>query len=154
MIHLSDRDRPILTIEVGGETFVIRRVVTGVYKRYGTFATEGGEALRRLAALQERKDNEPEKADEIREQIDEMSAVAEEIGAGREQMEQDCIRMILEGNGHEFDWEWWIDNTDTVERQAFLVECMNKDAKGGGQKKTADSTGADSVSSSGGTGPT
>lgn len=154
MIHLSDRDRPIVTIEAGGQTFVIRRVVTGVYKRYGTYSSEGGEALQRLASLQERLDKEPEKETEIRERIDEMSAVAEEIGAGREQMEKDCIRMILEGNGYEFDWDWWIDNTDTVERQAFLVECMNKDAKGSGQKKTAGSTGTASQSSSAGTGPT
>ncbi|MFP4427590.1 MAG: hypothetical protein ACLFPP_14130 [Spirochaetaceae bacterium] len=115
---------------------------------------EGGEALQELSEIQKRLDEEPENTGDIRERIKDMSIVADQLGAYREQMEKDCIRMILEKNGYEFDWEWWIDNTDNHERQAFLVECMNKDSSGGGQKKTEDSTGTGSQSSSDDTGPT
>lgn len=142
MVKLSDKDRPVSTIELEDKTFVIRKVVTGVYRRYGQFAADSGEVISQLGNLQKQiEEGDPDKVTAIQEQLQEMNTVAEQMAQQRESMEHDCIEMILSRNGYEMDWQWWIDNTDMTDRQAFIVECLNKDTQGGSKKKADALTG-------------
>lgn len=141
MVRLADRERPIVTVQVADKEFVIRRVVTGVFRRYGQFAQDSGEAITQLADLQKQMDAPDADLESLQPRIQEMTSVAEHVASNREAMEQECIRLILEKNGYSFDWDWWIDNTDTTDRQAFIVECLNKDTKHNSKKKVDASTG-------------
>lgn len=138
MINLDEKERPILDIQVAGKNFKIKRVVSGVFQRYGDFAKSSGEALKRISDLQTRLDDGKD-FEEVQEEYTELQTVSEEVAQLREKMETECIGLILEKNGYELDWDWWLENTDTTDRQGFIVECLNKDysAGGSGKKKQA-----------------
>lgn len=132
MLDLDGKDKPTLEVSLSGKEFKIKRVVSGVYQRYGDFAKESGKALKLVSDLQGKFDEGVEGLDE---EVIKMTTLTEEIAEMRETMERESITLILEKNGYEMDWEWWMENTDTYDRQAFIVECLNKDHKTGGSGK-------------------
>lgn len=135
-IRIDEKERPAISVEVAGRTFLIRRVVTGVRQRWGEFMQLQGEALQMVDDLKQKIDKAGgQETKELQAEIDSMNGLAEKIAKGRESAETDCLRLILEKNGYEFDWSWWMDETDSVDRQSVIIEAINKDSVAGGKKK-------------------
>lgn len=136
IVDLSDKPRAAVTLQLGGRSFRISRVVNGVRRLYGDFLRETGELLQRTAELAGKQQAATaEDADSV---ARELRAVSEEIEEAARRRHGDLMRMIellLTRNGYEFDPQWWDENADQADLVAFIVESLNKDAPPG-QKKT------------------
>lgn len=139
VVKIDERERPAISIEVAGATFLIKRVVTGVRQRWGEFLQLQGEALQQVNELKKRLDATANKdkaaTEKLQNDVTTMNSYTEQIAKSRESAERDCIKLILEKNGYEFDWRWWVDETDSTDRQQFILEALNKDAVEGQSKK-------------------
>lgn len=137
-VRIDEKERPAISIEIAGQTFEIRRVVTGVRQRWGEFMQLQGQALEGVGQLKQ-KLSEAEDSEtvpkNIQEEVERMNSYTEKIAVQRERAERECIQLILEKNGYQLDWPWWVDETDSIDRQRFIVEALNKDAGSGGKKK-------------------
>lgn len=137
-VSIDTKERPAISVEVAGQSFEIKRVVTGVRQRWGQFLQLQGEALETIAVLQEKLDSADGDIDRFNKEIVEAQKYSNKIAEKRTEAERDCIQLILEKNGYRFDWSWWLDETDSVDRQSLIIEALNKDANtGGGGKKKA-----------------
>ncbi len=136
-VSIDTKERPVISLEVAGQPFEIKRVVTGVRQRWGEFLQLQGRALEEVAKLQEKVDAAGGDMDQVREDIVAAQEYSNKIAEKRTETERECIQLILEKNGYDFDWSWWFDETDSVDRQSFIIEALNKDANtgGGGKKK-------------------
>jgi hypothetical protein len=137
-VRIDEKERPAISIEVAGQTFVIRRVVTGVRQRWGEFMQLQGQALQMVDDLKQKIDKAGgTETEALKKEIDSMNGLAEKIAKARESAEEDCLQLILEKNGYEFNRNWWIDETDSVDRQSCIIEAINKDSVGAIGKKKA-----------------
>lgn len=139
-VDLSDKPRAAVTLQLGGRSFRIARVVTGVRRLYGEFLRETGRLLEQtadIAKLSEALDAATEEAEQKRlgAEIAAASAPIEDSVERRSADIMRILRLILEKNGYEFDPEWWDENADQADIVAFIAESLNKDDPG--QKKTA-----------------
>lgn len=138
VVRIDERERPAISIEVAGASYLIKRVVTGVRQRWGEFMQLQGEALKQVDQLRASLEQAGEGSQEqLQREITRMNSFTEKIARQREEAERECIRLVLEKNGYELDWHWWLENTDSTDRQSFIVEALNKDAIEKGKKKAA-----------------
>lgn len=136
-VNLSDKPRAVVTLQLGGRSFRISRVVTGVRRLYGEFLRETGELLQKAADIARRQEAAAGTFADGAATAD-LVAVSEEIEEAARRRHGDLLRMIeliLTRNGYEFDPQWWDENADQADLVAFIVESLNKDAPPG-QKKT------------------
>lgn len=135
MIVIDDKDRPEVELSISGATYRVRRVVNAVRRIYGQYLERAGKEIENLGALQRRLDDGKATQEDVAAATDRVTEVVLE----REEAVMQCIQLILEKNGYEYDRDWWDENTDQYDRQHFVVSALNKDVKPGGGKKKADS---------------
>jgi len=138
LIDLNGLPRASVTIEIGGKSFQISRVVTGVRQLYGRFLTEAGAMMENVADLNEKIQAgkiSPEGLREADAEIEQRTAEVERFAAEKLDVLLRCIELLLVKNGYEFDREWWIENGDEMDYQSLIVEALGKDSTPG-QKKT------------------
>jgi hypothetical protein len=141
-VDLNVKPRSTVEIEIGDKTYKISRVVNGVRIRWIALLEEWIEYLEkseRLIGLQQEAEKEEKK--EATEQIRTLTVEIEEWNKQKIERTLECIRLLLEKNGYEFDRQWWLDNCDDMDYRYFIEEAMKKDAPAGGQKKTESPTG-------------
>ena len=140
VVKLDDRPRAQVTIEIGGKSFKIERVVTGVRQLYGRFLTEAGLMMQKVARVNDRIQQlgsaTGEDLDAASSEVEKRTGEIEQFAAGKLDILLRCIELLLEKNGYEFDREWWIENGDETDYQSLIVEALQKDSQPG-QKKTA-----------------
>jgi hypothetical protein len=157
VVDLSEKPRAVVTLQLGGRSFRIARVVMGVRRLYGEFIADTGRLLEQTAEVA-RKEQELAAGGPPALQA-EISARATEIEEAAGRRHGDLMAMVaklLEENGYEFDRAWWEDHADPTDVIEFIREALNKDS--GAEKKTAvpgsASTSSVSGSSSAASGPT
>jgi hypothetical protein len=133
-VNINNRERPAISLEVAGQHFEIKRVVTGVRQRWGEFLQLQGEALEKVADLQKKVEVAGGDMDKVRDDVVGAQEYSNRIAERRTAAEKECIELILEKNGYTFDWLWWLDETDSVDRQGFIIEALNKDTNTGGSE--------------------
>ena len=123
-----------VSIEIAGQTFTIRRVVTGVRQLYAALVREQVEFLQRLDAYQKA-----------------LKAGADEAAADGEDLARDVdafygrkletflriLELLLTRNGYEWDRRWWEDNAGEEDYRAFVLASINGEAPAGSKKKDA-----------------
>jgi hypothetical protein len=132
-IVIDDRDRPEVELSISGESFRIRRVVNAVRRIYGQYMERAGKEIERLGDLQSRLETGAATDQDVADATERVSEVVEQ----RDEAINECIRLILEKNGYEYDQQWWEENSDQYDRQHFVVAALNKDVKPGAGKKKA-----------------
>ena len=139
MVDLNEKSRASVTIELGGKSFKIERVVTGVRQLYGRHVTTAGQLLVKVGQLNERiqavKSATAEEQKKAEDAVEENTAEVEKFASEKLDILLRCIELLLVKNGYEFDRQWWIENGDDKDYQDFIVEAFKKDSAG--QKKTA-----------------
>lgn len=132
-IVIDDRDRPEVELSISGEVFRIRRVVNAVRRIYGQYMEKAGKEIETLGELHRRLESGDAAADDVEAATARVNAVVQE----RDQAVNECIRLILEKNGYEYDPQWWDENADQFDRQHFVVSALNKDVQKSSKKKAA-----------------
>ncbi len=132
MIDLNkEKGRRVIEIRLADKTFRIVRVVTGVRQMYADWMARTADSLRLAQALEQG----PEEPDiEFESRVEAVTKQIEEFTAERKEAYYQMLELILDRNGYELDREWWEKNTDEFDQQAFMRECLMKDASA--QKKT------------------
>lgn len=128
VVDLNAKPRPEVSLQLGGRSFRIVRVVTGVRRLYGDLLRETGELLEKAARLQEAEGEELER----------LSADVEDFAERKEVALFRILELLLTKNGYEFDRGWWEENADENDIKWFIVEAINKDAPEE-QKKSGES---------------
>ena len=122
-VNVDDMKRGV-TITVGGEKFIIYRLVIGVVKLFGEYELYTLDAMKRLADMKSLDSLSTEELEEFQEQLSESYEKFVEKKA-------DYLERILEGilqnNGYEFDREWWYSNADYRDIENFIHVAMAKD---------------------------
>ena len=144
IVDLSSKPRASVTVELGGKSFKISRVVTGVRQLYGRFLTDAGDMMLKAAEVGERIQAmtiaTPEQLEKATAEVAERTEDIEAFASEKVDILLRCIELLLTKNGHEFDRAWWIDNGDETDYQSLIVEAIQKDSEPG-QKKTAEPAG-------------
>ena len=144
IVDLNGRPRASVTVEIGGKSFKISRVVTGVRQLYGRFLTDAGDMMQKAGEVNERIQAmaiaTPEELEKATAEIEERTVEIEAFASEKVDLLLRCIELLLEKNGHEFDRAWWIDNGDETDYQSLIVEAIQKDSVPG-QKKTVEAAG-------------
>lgn len=126
-IDLDGKPRAVVELQLGGRTFRISRVVTGVRRLYGELLKEAGEALEKVAALGGTEGAELER----------VAAEIEDLAVRKERTLAQILELLLTRNGYEYDGAWWEANADESDIKWFIVEALNKDAPAD-EKKSAE----------------
>lgn len=122
LFDLNDRQKCVTAvIRVSDKEFRISRVVTGVRVLYSNMLTEMGEQLKAVGNIDSKKATQ-----------EEIQAALEKADGFERKRKADidrCLELILTKNGHEYDRQWWQDNTDEYDVRCFIEACLSKDAK-------------------------
>jgi len=126
-----DQKKESVTIKLSGESFTVKRVVTGVLQLYGEYTREAGEKLEQIGYLKDRMDKFSELSPEDIDKVDgELKQIVEEVDEfSNKKIDRllEIIELILTKNGHQFDRKWWIESADMTDYQNFITACINKD---------------------------
>jgi hypothetical protein len=148
-VDLSGEQRNSLTIKVGGEMFLIDRVVLAVRQKYEEYSTLVSEGAQLYSVYQELMESisgaSEEKQQELQQKID---RTRERMEAYNERVSRDhgtlldllleIIRLIVEKNGYEYDRDWWLENVTQAEIVQFISEVLNKDTSGAKKKEAGE----------------
>lgn len=134
VVNLDNAPRPVVTLQVAGESFTIRRVVTGVRQLWAAFVKETTGLLEDVDAYNKaRREQAGKKADiEAEARLDKkLSELAARMdGLNDPQRLLSILELLLVKNGYPFDPAWWIDNAGPEDYKDFVIAALGKDTDG------------------------
>ena len=134
-IDLDARERLEIELSVSGRSWRIRKTVTAVNQVFGPAYAKAGAAQQRLGEILKQVDSGTTAEADVETELKEIDTAIAELDAAV----FECLEILLETNGHEFDRVWWERATDRHDRMHAVAEAISKDVKpGGGKKKEAD----------------
>jgi hypothetical protein len=123
VINLDDK-KNIIEIVLGGDSFIISRVVLRMRDMYASYIKLSADYLQQVE-----KENDKEK----------LSEVAEEYAYKKAEMLDDMLFKLLEDNGYEYNKIWWANHVESYnDIENFIVQALMKDTDPEAQKKTAE----------------
>ena len=131
MINLTDKKNTV-TIKVEDQEFLISRITLKARQVYGEYCIA---ASNYISAVKEAEKVHTMNADELKRLNDRLEKGIDEFTNKRAEYIETLMKIILEKNGYEFDKEWWFDNADYGDMEAFVVEALRKDEDAGDKKK-------------------
>lgn len=125
LINLDNSPRAAVTLQIAGESFTVRRVVTGAQQLWAAFVRESAEYLEKIDAYQKAVVGKSvEEAERLTEEI------AREVdGFADSKLDRllGIIELLLTKNGYQFNRQWWIDNAGEEDYREFITTVMLKD---------------------------
>lgn len=130
-VDLDARERSEIELTVSGLSWRIRKTVTAVNQVFGPAYAKAGAAQQRLGEILKQVDSGAASEADVETELIEIDAAIAELDAAV----FDCLEILLETNGYEFDRAWWEHATDRHDRMHAVAEAISKDVKPGGNKK-------------------
>lgn len=139
IINLDNSPRPAVILQIGGKSFSIRRVVTGVRQLWLSFVKDTTELLETLETHNKAQKAVNTKSSQVEQQkvVEEMERFAilvDEFHRNKLERLMRIIELLLIKNGYEFDRKWWIENGDELDYKEFIESVLLRE--GNTQKKT------------------
>lgn len=128
IVNLDNTPRPTIVLEIAGQQFRIRRIVTGVRQLWVGFVKESVEHLERLGEYERflKKAGEKDK-EETERRTAEITKQVDQFAARKIDRLLEIIELMLVKNGYEFDREWWVQNAEEADYREFITNAMLKD---------------------------
>ena len=126
IVDLDNSSRVAVTLQLAGESFTIRRIVTGAHRLWLAFVQETVTNLERIDAYQEAVAKMPSDLEEIRKQTEEITREIDAFAESKLKRLLGIIELLLTKNGYAFDREWWIDNAGEEDYREFITQVMLK----------------------------
>jgi len=137
IVSLDNSPRSAVTLEIAGQSFIIRRVVTGAQQLWAAFVKESMAYLEKIEIYQ--KDAAKAKGQkELAQLTEDISREIDAFAESKLDRLLGILELLLTKNGYEFDRQWWIDNAGEADYREFIVAAMSKDQEPGGTKKNGD----------------
>jgi hypothetical protein len=126
VVNLDATPRPVVTLQVAGQSFTIRRVVTGVHRLWSAYVRESVELLDQVDQYSKQNPD----AEEVKRQLSELTAQVDEFYRTKVERMLQIIELLLTKNGYPFDRDWWIDNAGEEDYREFIIEVLNRATEG------------------------
>lgn len=139
IINLDTTPRVAVTLQLAGQSFTIRRVVTGAQRLWVDFVRESAEYLEKISDYQKavnQLQNNPDRDAEIERRTEELAQGVDDFADRKTDQLLGIIELLLKCNGYTFDRQWWIENADEMDYRDFIITAMLKDQTGA-KKNTA-----------------
>jgi len=133
-VNLDNTPRSTVTLEIAGQSFTIRRVVTGAQQLWTTFVKESMAYLEKIDVYQ-KVAAETKGQKELAKLTEDISREIDEFAENKIDRLLDILELLLTKNGYDFDRQWWIENADEADYREFIMKSMMKDQKDGNVKK-------------------
>jgi hypothetical protein len=137
LINLDNSPRTAVTLTLAGESFTIRRVVTGAQQLWSAFVRESAEYLEKIDAYQKAISGKTS-PEELARRTEEISREVDVFAETKLDRLLGIIELLLEKNGYSFDRKWWIDNAGEEDYREFITSAMLKDQKGAKKNEAAE----------------
>jgi len=129
IINLDNSPRTAVTLQIAGESFTIRRIVTGAQQLWSAFVRESAEYLEKIDAYQKAISGKIS-AKEIEQRTEEITREVDDFAESKLDRLLGILELLLVKNGYSFDRQWWIDNAGEEDYREFIISAMLKDQKG------------------------
>lgn len=139
IVNLDTSPRVAVTLQLAGQSFTIRRVVTGAQRLWVDFVRESAEYLEKIADYKKavaELQNKPDRDEEISRRTEELAQGVDSFAEKKLDQLLGIIELLLKCNGYTFDRQWWLDNADEMDYRDFIIAAMLKDQTGA-KKNTA-----------------
>jgi len=133
-VNLDNTPRSTVILEIAGQSFTIRRVVTGAQQLWTAFVKESMAYLEKIDAYQKTA-AETKGQKEFAKLTEDISREIDEFAKSKIDRLLNILELLLTKNGYTFDRQWWIDNADEADYREFIMKSMKKDQKDGNVKK-------------------
>jgi hypothetical protein len=138
VVNLDNSPRPSVTLVVAGESFTIRRVVTGVNQLWSAFVQETATAIEESEAYNKARREAREKQDaeagaKLDADLEGLLARFDALNAPDRLLP--VIELLLTKNGYAFDRQWWVNNAGPEDYREFITEVLTREH---GSKKNGD----------------
>jgi len=128
-INLDNRPRIAVTLQLAGESFTIRRIVTGAQQLWSVFVRESAEYLEKIDAYQKAISGKIS-AKEIEQRTEEITREVDAFAESKLDRLLGILELLLVKNGYSFERQWWIDNAGEEDYREFIISAMLKDQEG------------------------
>jgi len=135
LVNLDNTPRKAVTLQIAGQSFTIRRIVTGAQQLWSAFVRESAEYLEKIDAYQKAISGKIS-AEEIAQRTEEITRDVDAFAETKLDRLLGILELLLEKNGYEFDRQWWVDNAGEEDYREFITSAMLKDQEG--TKKNGD----------------
>ena len=132
IVNLDDSAKAV-TIVVNGESFVISSNVLKARDLFAKHLTGKRDYINKLYSYDLKREGIT--VEEVQEYTDQLTKIAEEYAEKKLAQNRDIMQILLEKNGYNFDWDWWLDNVDCEAIDQFIAKAMKKDEDGQPVKK-------------------
>jgi len=134
IVSLDNSPRSTVTLEIAGQFFTIRRVVTGAQQLWTAFVRESMEYLEKIELYQ--KDAAKAKGEkELARLTEEISREIDAFADSKLDRLLGILELLLSKNGYAFERQWWIDNAGEADYREFITAAMMKDQEPDAAKK-------------------
>lgn len=134
IVNLDNSSRTVVTLQLAGKSFTVRRIVTGAHRLWLAFVQETVTNLERIDAYQKAVANMPNDLEEIQKQTEKITREIDAFAESKLERLLGIIELLLIKNGYAFDREWWIDNAGEEDYREFITQVMLKDQEPGTKK--------------------
>jgi len=128
-INLDNSPRIAVTLQLAGESFTIRRIVTGAQQLWSVFVRESAEYLEKIDVYQKAISGKIS-AKEIEQRTEEITREVDVFAESKLDRLFGILELLLVKNGYSFERQWWIDNAGEEDYREFIISAMLKDQEG------------------------